>query len=76
MNPLPPSNDRQPDQTVERAEPAKVLPDAARRALAEAEDRRIAADAEKAQAGEHGGPAGLEPTRFGDWERKGLAIDF
>jgi len=25
---------------------------------------------------EQGGPAGLEPTRFGDWERKGIAVDF
>jgi hypothetical protein len=25
---------------------------------------------------EIGGPAGLEPTRFGDWERKGRCIDF
>jgi len=25
---------------------------------------------------EHGGPSGLEPTRYGDWERKGRCIDF
>ena len=25
---------------------------------------------------ETGGPAGPEPTRYGDWERKGRAIDF
>ena len=25
---------------------------------------------------ELGGPAGLEPTRYGDWERKGRCIDF
>ena len=25
---------------------------------------------------EHGGPAGLEPTRFGDWERNGRCTDF
>lgn len=25
---------------------------------------------------EKGGPAGLEPTRYGDWERKGRCIDF
>jgi hypothetical protein len=25
---------------------------------------------------EIGGPSGLEPTRFGDWERKGRCIDF
>ncbi len=26
--------------------------------------------------GEGGGPKGLEPTRYGDWEAKGIAIDF
>jgi hypothetical protein len=25
---------------------------------------------------ERGGPAGPEPTRYGDWERKGVAVDF
>lgn len=28
------------------------------------------------QNGETGGPRGLEPTRYGDWERKGRCIDF
>lgn len=45
----------------------------AQRALAEAEARRREA---AAQPTEHGGPAGPEPTRYGDWERKGLASDF
>ena len=25
---------------------------------------------------EIGGPSGLEPTRYGDWERKGRCVDF
>lgn len=25
---------------------------------------------------EYGGPKGLEPTRYGDWERKGRCVDF
>ncbi|CAL8361577.1 unnamed protein product [Boreogadus saida] len=25
---------------------------------------------------EEGGPRGLEPTRYGDWERKGRCVDF
>ena len=29
-----------------------------------------------AQPGELGGPKGLEPTRYGDWERKGICYDF
>lgn len=28
------------------------------------------------QQEEFGGPKGLEPTRYGDWERKGRCIDF
>ena len=28
------------------------------------------------RAKEVGGPKGLEPTRYGDWERKGIASDF
>lgn len=51
-------------------------PDAARRALAEAAARRAAAATAFEVALERGGPAGLEPTRYGDWERKGVAVDF
>jgi hypothetical protein len=32
--------------------------------------------AESGQRGEIGGPAGLEPTRYGDWEVKGRCSDF
>ncbi len=28
------------------------------------------------KAAESGGPQGLEPTRYGDWERKGKCVDF
>ncbi|MGQ0590705.1 MAG: DUF1674 domain-containing protein [Sphingosinicella sp.] len=27
-------------------------------------------------AEEHGGPKGREPTRYGDWENKGICWDF
>ena len=30
----------------------------------------------KGKADEFGGPKGLEPTRYGDWERDGRCIDF
>ncbi|MDP4796930.1 MAG: DUF1674 domain-containing protein [Rhodospirillales bacterium] len=32
--------------------------------------------AENVKATEHGGPEGPEPTRYGDWEKKGRCIDF
>jgi len=52
-----------------------ALPAAARRALEEAAARRAAA-VDAAHPAEDGGPAGPEPTRYGDWERKGIAVDF
>jgi len=57
------------------ANPDAVLTPAARRALAEAAERQ-ARDKAAQTPPELGGPAGPEPTRFGDWERKGLAVDF
>ena len=51
------------------------LPPAAIRALAEAEERHKQAK-ELDLAPELGGRDGPEPVRFGDWEKKGLAIDF
>lgn len=53
----------------------KPLTPAARRALAEAEARRQAAEA-TSRPKEVQGPKGPEPTRYGDWERKGIASDF
>lgn len=62
-----------PDATAPAVE--RPLPEAARRALAEAAARRAAATV-TALPPEDGGPRGPEPTRYGDWEKKGLAIDF
>jgi len=63
------------DAPPENAAPGKVLTPAARRALEEALARRRAAAAQAAPP-EDGGPRGPEPTRYGDWERKGIAVDF
>ncbi len=60
---------------IDGAAPGAVLTPAARRALAEAAARRKAAKPVDAPP-ETGGPVGLEPTRYGDWERKGRAVDF
>ena len=50
---------------------------AARRALDEAEQRRIRyREAEAKLPAEKGGRGGLEPGRYGDWEIKGLTSDF
>jgi hypothetical protein len=51
------------------------LSPAAQRALQEAEERRKAAG-ELDLPKELGGRKGPEPVRYGDWERKGIAVDF
>ena len=70
-------SDITPEKTPGKAAPdaPRDLPPEARRALAEAEARRKAATAKKLPP-ELGGRDGPEPTRYGDWEKKGLAIDF
>lgn len=51
------------------------LPPAAIRALAEAEERRKKAKKDALPL-ELGGRDGPEPVRYGDWEKKGIAVDF
>lgn len=51
------------------------LPAAAKRALAEALERRKKAS-ETELPTELGGRDGPEPVRYGDWEKKGIAVDF
>jgi len=60
--------------------PKKPLSPAAERALVEAAERRAAAERQKqgaaGQPSENHGRGGLDPTRYGDWEVKGVASDF
>ncbi len=53
----------------------KDLPPAAQRALAEAEQRRRSAPPPEMPV-ELGGRDGPEPVRYGDYEKKGLCVDF
>jgi hypothetical protein len=57
-------------------EKSRPLPPAARRALAEAEERRRRAANQAPTPEEIGGRGGLDPARYGDWEVKGLTSDF
>jgi len=59
---------------IERSK--KNLSPAAQRALSEAEERRKLAEKKSDLEAEQGGRKGPEPTRYGDWEKGGLAIDF
>ncbi|MAV18239.1 MAG: DUF1674 domain-containing protein [Alphaproteobacteria bacterium TMED110] len=49
--------------------------DAAKRALEEAARRRQD-DIQAQLPPEKGGQEGPEPTRYGDWEKKGIVTDF
>lgn len=60
---------------IDGAAPGKSLTPEARRALEEAAARRAATQATDLPP-EDGGRGGEEPTRYGDWEKKGLAVDF
>ena len=64
-----------PAEPAETPPPRKPLTPAAQRALAEAAERRAQAD-KAATPPEFQWPKGPEPTRYGDWERKGIASDF
>ena len=54
---------------------APLTPEA-KRALAEAEARRHEKTSPTSKVKEINGPKGLEPTRYGDWEKKGITSDF
>jgi len=54
----------------------KPDPDIAKRALAEAEERRQQAANSQERPEEFNGRKGPDPARFGDWENKGIASDF
>ncbi|MGY3435900.1 hypothetical protein ACVWWI_000324 [Bradyrhizobium sp. USDA 3686] len=77
-----PSRARKPAMSDQPPVPdRKQLTPAAQRALAEAEARRQAAAVGTKNDGQAApkelqGPKGPEPTRYGDWERKGIASDF
>lgn len=76
-------SEKSPSPPLSSPEPAphKPLTPAAQRALVEAAARRKAAEEVAAQNAaarpkEFQGPKGPEPTRYGDWETKGIASDF
>ena len=71
--PTEPQNPSEPEgQTTDK----RPLPPAAERALAEAAIRRAERDRKAGQPKESGGRGGLDPTRYGDWEKDGLISDF
>lgn len=56
---------------------ARRIAEAGKRAAAEADARRAEqAKVAEAKPKEIGGRGGLDPSRYGDWEIKGIACDF
>lgn len=74
MNDHPSDSEHEANQVTGR----KPLSPQAQRALAEAAERRSHAEQQNVLQGskELQGPQGPEPTRYGDWEHKGIASDF
>ena len=73
-NPSPAKPQGKPQGKPQEKRPLSA---AAERALAEAAQRRAERDRQAvAVAKESGGPSRPEPTRYGDWEKKGLTSDF
>ncbi|RYY91299.1 MAG: DUF1674 domain-containing protein [Alphaproteobacteria bacterium] len=70
-----PANEEQ-TPAIPGAAPGKELSPEAIRALQEAEARRQAAPRQDLPTEINGRRQGEEPTRYGDWEKKGLAVDF
>ena len=62
-----------PRFTVHEARP---IPDARPKEPAAAELAKTGKPGAGGQAKETGGPSGPEPTRYGDWERNGICVDF
>lgn len=62
----------------ENNSPQRPLPEVAKRALAEAKQRRDEKEqlANQEVAKEIDGRKGLDPARYGDWENKGIVSDF
>jgi hypothetical protein len=65
-----------PAADIPGAAPGKALSPPAIRALQEAEARRQAAQVVELPPEINGRRQGEEPTRYGDWEKKGIAVDF
>lgn len=59
-----------------QAAPERALTPAAQRALAEAAERRREMDSRPPPPTEVNGRDGPDPVRYGDWEKKGIAVDF
>lgn len=67
----------QENESGDNTKTRREIPEAAKRALAEAKARRAQIDnVALSMPKELNGPKGLEPSRYGDWEKDGITSDF
>ena len=67
----------QENESGDKNKSRREMPEAAKRALAEAKARRAQIDGiALSMPKELNGPKGLEPSRYGDWEKDGITSDF
>ena len=59
-----------------KTESSSVTPDASDGSLEIVRQNRSPAEKPDKSVAERNGPKGPEPTRYGDWERNGIAKDF
>lgn len=78
--PLPPKEQREMQLLMKRAiaeqEAAEQAHQKQKDQLSNENEKETLSAAEASNTGERDGPKGPEPTRFGDWERKGRVYDF
>jgi hypothetical protein len=65
-----------PDRKSPQAHASPAYADNITAGVTAAAPDAAATGARAERSGEIGGPAGAEPTRFGDWEKNGRCIDF
>ena len=55
---------------------SSMTPDVSDSSLGEVIQKKYPVEILDKSVAEHNGPKGPEPTRYGDWERNGIAKDF
>lgn len=73
---MPPGEKGAEAKTSKEEARLAALPPAARRALAEAEERRRKQAEAAVRPKEIAGRDGPDPARYGDWEKNGIVSDF
>ena len=71
-----PHNDNAQHDNKAASEPTAATEGAVAATRATPQSVSLATKSSACKQAEYGGPTGLEPTRYGDWERDGRCFDF